>query len=551
MKKLLFSLIFLLVVSGLFAQQDIRPFGLRMPNFPLVADSSSGPWTHRAGFTMRYSGGCYVGTGTSWDQFFMVGDPLLITSLDVDTLTSHMATFEGSGNNTAWIAIVDTTVNLNRSTLNELVDTACVMIDNDEIYMTDDGGKIIKLDMTLGYISLSANGLDVAGTLEVNSFTEIVGDDGFIFFDPSTASESHWYAGPNHDAGGDNNDNYEWRQNVTPGSDVRAYITPTGNLRPIKLTADTLTDGTGTAIGGVLANWVQISGTAYGSDGSISDAELLTVDDLDDSLAVHLGRLDNIDDSLQVHLGRLDNVDDSLNVHLGRLDNIDDSLNVHLGRLDNVDDSLNVHLGRLDNVDDSLNVHLGRLDNVDDSLNVHLGRLDKPTADTMIVNNALLPDADDGADLGSNTLRFDKAFIKYRVIYDARVASYLADHEACGDVVIDTLGESVVYGDFLFNDGDGEYYQADATDSTEAPVIGMALESKNANEVGMILVYGWIRDDSWSWTVGNEYPIYLSETTGELTQAAPSGSETITHWVGYAVKPNMIYFTPKSFIKEE
>ena len=45
-------------------------------------------------------------------------------------------------------------------------------------------------------------------------------DDAALDFDPDTASETHYYVGPNHDSVGDDNDNFEIRRSATPGTNV-------------------------------------------------------------------------------------------------------------------------------------------------------------------------------------------------------------------------------------------------------------------------------------------------------------------------------------------
>lgn len=55
-------------------------------------------------------------------------------------------------------------------------------------------------------------------------------DDGYMYFDPDTASESDWYIGPNHDSGGDDNDSLEFRQSATAGTSVELELETDGDL---------------------------------------------------------------------------------------------------------------------------------------------------------------------------------------------------------------------------------------------------------------------------------------------------------------------------------
>ena len=56
-------------------------------------------------------------------------------------------------------------------------------------------------------------------------------DDPLIYYDPATASESEWWTGANHDGVGDDNDPFEIRQSATPGTSVMMSLEPvTGNV---------------------------------------------------------------------------------------------------------------------------------------------------------------------------------------------------------------------------------------------------------------------------------------------------------------------------------
>ena len=66
----------------------------------------------------------------------------------------------------------------------------------------------------------------VGGGLGITGGLTITMDDPFVYYDPSTAAESEWWTGTNHDAVGDDNDNWELRQNATPGTNVEFYVQP-------------------------------------------------------------------------------------------------------------------------------------------------------------------------------------------------------------------------------------------------------------------------------------------------------------------------------------
>jgi hypothetical protein len=59
--------------------------------------------------------------------------------------------------------------------------------------------------------------------------------------------------------------------------------------------------------------------------------------------------------------------------------------------------------------------------------------------------------------------------------------------------------------------------------------------------VGM-LIRGYYRLDTWSWTQGDI--LYLSATSGAITSTQPTGSGDIVRVVGYALDSRTIYFNP-------
>jgi hypothetical protein len=85
--------------------------------------------------------------------------------------------------------------------------------------------------------------------------------------------------------------------------------------------------------------------------------------------------------------------------------------------------------------------------------------------------------------------------------------------------------------------GGNTWYQTDASAaSTSKGLLGINTGS-NA-----YLIRGYFRDDSYSFTVGGI--IYLSPTTGSLTQTQPGGSGDIVRVVGYALTSSIYFFDP-------
>lgn len=111
-----------------------------------------------------------------------------------------------------------------------------------------------------------------------------------------------------------------------------------------------------------------------------------------------------------------------------------------------------------------------------------------------------------------------------------------------GTVETNTFGLSAA----LVMNTDGNYENADADVIAKMPCVALALETGTGNK--KILLQGYITNEAWSWTPGQ--PVYVSSTTGELTQTAPSSSGQQVQIVGYASKTNTIYFNPNLMLLE-
>ncbi len=117
-----------------------------------------------------------------------------------------------------------------------------------------------------------------------------------------------------------------------------------------------------------------------------------------------------------------------------------------------------------------------------------------------------------------------------------------------GDVTTMTVDSAAsAFASALYISSSGNLEEADASDSTSVPCIALALEA-GAGEKEVIL-HGFIRNDAWNWTnIGQS--VYLSTTTGELTQTAPSVSGEQVQNVGVAKSADILYFTPNLTVEE-
>lgn len=125
-------------------------------------------------------------------------------------------------------------------------------------------------------------------------------------------------------------------------------------------------------------------------------------------------------------------------------------------------------------------------------------------------------------------------------------SNYSANGPQCNDIA---AGESVAVIDCVYFHSDGEWHKTDADAvATAEGMLAISLEAKNDGQVMNVALPGcFVRDDSWTWTVGGE--IYLDTVTaGGLTQTAPSGTDDVVRVVGHATHANRMFFYPDQTI---
>ena len=89
---------------------------------------------------------------------------------------------------------------------------------------------------------------------------------------------------------------------------------------------------------------------------------------------------------------------------------------------------------------------------------------------------------------------------------------------------------------------------SDADAIATMPVIGIAPAAISDTATGTILLQGFIRDDTWNWTIGGI--MYASGTAGAMTQTAPSGSGDFVQALGIALSADVVYFNPSLTLVE-
>jgi hypothetical protein len=105
---------------------------------------------------------------------------------------------------------------------------------------------------------------------------------------------------------------------------------------------------------------------------------------------------------------------------------------------------------------------------------------------------------------------------------------------------VTVTSNSVGIGAGLYLNADGTYYESDATSSATAPCSAIALETGTGTK--WVLTTGYIRNDTWAWTVGSR--LFLTATPGVFSHTAPSASGNQIQVVGIAETATIIHFKP-------
>ena len=118
-----------------------------------------------------------------------------------------------------------------------------------------------------------------------------------------------------------------------------------------------------------------------------------------------------------------------------------------------------------------------------------------------------------------------------------------------GRVMSAVAGENLAIGDVCYLKSDGKFWKADAdAEATSKGMLMMATNTIAGDASGLFLRKGFIRNDSWSFTVGAE--LFIHTTPGGPTSTKPSGTGDIVRIVGYAYTTSIVYFDPdKSYVE--
>ena len=130
---------------------------------------------------------------------------------------------------------------------------------------------------------------------------------------------------------------------------------------------------------------------------------------------------------------------------------------------------------------------------------------------------------------------------EHSIILDTEPSANL---KATGDIAPMQVDVNATgFGAALYMASDGNYEDAAAT----MPCIALALETGTGSK--NVLLKGFIRNDGWNWASLGQ-PVYVSSTTGVLTQTKPAGAGDQVQIVGIATHADRIFFNPNYAIAE-
>lgn len=125
-----------------------------------------------------------------------------------------------------------------------------------------------------------------------------------------------------------------------------------------------------------------------------------------------------------------------------------------------------------------------------------------------------------------------------------KLLALLADGEFTGIARDFVAGETLIFGDACyFKAADSRMWKADADQVASMPCIALACGGLSAGETGEFLLWGFIREDDWGYTIGVDLWVPCA-AAGPLTETAPAGSGDQRQICGIAETANIIFFCP-------
>jgi len=176
-----------------------------------------------------------------------------------------------------------------------------------------------------------------------------------------------------------------------------------------------------------------------------------------------------------------------------------------------------------------------------------LGTLTTLTVDNVITNGTTIGHTDD-TDLmtladGSLTLAGDLKLADGKNINLTTPLLAGTDETATGITAQMKAGAAITAFQLVcIHSTTQEIVPADASAAATSRAIGLALADIADTNTGTILLHGFFRDDTYTFTTGGV--LFLSETTGALTHTAPTTGDAFVQAVGIALSPDVVFINP-------
>ncbi len=198
----------------------------------------------------------------------------------------------------------------------------------------------------------------------------------------------------------------------------------------------------------------------------------------------------------------------------------------------------------------------------------------------LITYTGIVPDANDGAYLGTSALGFSDLFLAEGAVINfdnsdltltqagngltiaggdfilsentsiALDPAGSADGKYSGTTIAGTAGYTQAFGDLVYLDPtDSRWEAVDANSASGADgdargILGMVVSAGTDGTGCVILLSGVIRADANFATFTINNPIYVSETAGDITQTQPTTTDVVIRIIGSALTADEIYFNP-------
>lgn len=126
----------------------------------------------------------------------------------------------------------------------------------------------------------------------------------------------------------------------------------------------------------------------------------------------------------------------------------------------------------------------------------------------------------------------------------------LADGAYSGISVAGTAGATLAFGDIVYlaaADSRWELADASAASTSGDVKIGICVLAAAADgDATIILLYGNVRADTAFPSFTISAPVYISETAGDVTNTAPTTTDSVTRRIGFGNTADELFFCPSN-----